>query len=86
MMDWGNNAGWWNGGMIFMGLFWLALIAFAIWAVLHVSRRRDDATSYGVESPRHILDRRFAAGEIDAETYAERRRVLEGHSIDQKSR
>lgn len=87
MMDWGGNASWWNGGMIFMFLFWLVLIALAVWAVLRLSRRPDGpAASPDFESARHILDRRFAAGEIDAATYAENRRVLEGHSVDQQPR
>jgi putative membrane protein len=86
MMDWSGNASWWNTGMIFMGLFWVVLIAFAVWAVLRLSRRDDDQARPGVESARHILDRRFASGEIDAQAYAESRRVLEGHSVDQTHR
>src|SRR5664279_3068046 len=40
MMDnWGHNDGWWNGGMIVMGVFWLVLIALGVWAVLHLARR-----------------------------------------------
>lgn len=85
-MYWGGNAGWWSGGMIFMGLFWLALIGLAVWAVLRVSSRPASPASTGVESARHILDRRFAAGELDAEAYAQSRRVLEGHSVDQTPR
>ncbi len=86
MMYWGGNTGWWSGGMIFMGLFWLALIGLAVWAVLRLSSRPDSQSSAGVESARHILDRRFAAGEIDAQAYAESRRVLEGRSIDKTPR
>ena len=82
MMDWSGNTGWWGFGMMFMGLFWIALIAVALWAVVRLTRRPDGPPSSGVESPRQILDRRFAAGEIDAQTYAESRRVLEGQSVD----
>jgi len=88
MMDnWGHNDGWWNGGMIVMGVFWLALIALGVWAVLHLARHRGSnviaPTGAGnAESARHILDRRFASGEIDPQTYAEHRRILEGRSAD----
>jgi putative membrane protein len=83
MMNWNGNTGWWNGGMIFMGVFWLLLIGLALWAVIRLSRRPDDAPRSSVESARQILDRRFAAGDIDATAYAESRRVLEGRSADQ---
>jgi putative membrane protein len=83
MMDWNGNAGWWNGGMIVMGVFWLLLIGLAIWAVIRLTRRPDGAPRGPVESARQNLDRRFASGEIDATAYAESRRVLEGRSIDQ---
>jgi putative membrane protein len=86
MMDWSGNTGWWSFGMMFMGLFWIALIAVAVWAVLRLTRGPDGPASSGVESPRQILDRRFAAGEIDAQTYAESRRVLEGRSVDNPPR
>src|SRR5664279_5930890 len=60
MMDWGHNSGWWNGGMIFMGLFLVALIALAVWAVLRLSHRTDTTSGTSVESARHILDRRLS--------------------------
>ena len=80
MMDWNDNSGWMNGnGMWLMLLFWGALIALAVWAIIRTTRRRSPTTS--AESPRQILDRRFAAGEVDAEQYGEARRVLEGRSV-----
>jgi len=81
MMDWNGNTGWWNGGMLFMGLFWLLLIGFAVWAVIRLGQRPEDPAGTTVESARQILDRRFAAGDLDAAAYAENRRVLEGRSI-----
>ena len=88
MNDWGHNGGWWNGGMIVMGVFWLLLIGLGVWAVWHLARRSGitnvaaPAPGWSPESARQILDRRFAAGEIDAPTYAEHRRILEGRSAD----
>lgn len=82
MMGWYGNGGWWSFGMVFMGLFWVALIVGAIWAVSRFARRPDDVGLGGMESARQLLDRRFASGQIDAEQYAEARRVLEGRSVD----
>lgn len=84
MMDWGwNDAGtngwnWWMmGGMMF---FWIAVIALGIWFVIRLTDRREPQVPK-TESPRAILDRRFAAGEINAEQYAEARRLLESQSL-----
>lgn len=87
MMDWGNGGGVWGVGMVLMGVFWVALIVLAVWAVIQLSQRNDTGPADPgrfVESPRQILDRRFASGEIDAQTYAEMRRVLEGRGVEQK--
>ena len=78
---WNDNGGWMNGfGMVIMVLVWGGLIWLAVWAVSRLSRGNQDALT-GAESPRQILDRRFASGEVDAEEYAAARRVLEGRSI-----
>jgi putative membrane protein len=84
MMGWYNNgAGWGSGvGMLLMLLVWGGLIALGIWAVSRLTRGSGQSAqpTPGVETPRQILDRRFASGEINAEQYAETRRVLEGRS------
>jgi putative membrane protein len=79
MMNWyGNGNGWMGGGgMIFMGLFWILLIGVGIWLVTW-----RDQPSLHQENPRQALDRRFAAGEIDATAYAQARRLIESHSSD----
>jgi putative membrane protein len=80
MMNWNDNSGWMNGnGMWMMLLFWGVLVALAVWAVVRMTRHSSSATT--AEGPRQILDRRFASGELDAEHYAEARRVLEGRSV-----
>lgn len=85
MMGWDGNSGWANGGMVFMGIFLVALIALGVWAVLR-SRGPDGPVHGGGETSRQILDRRFAAGEIDDKQYAESRRILEGRSLDEARR
>jgi len=83
MMGWYIDG--WGGGywvaMTLMMVFWIALIAVAIWAAVHFLR---SGTAAGVTSatptPRAILDHRLASGEIDAEQYAQLRRLLDGQS------
>jgi putative membrane protein len=76
MMGWyGSGMG--GGAWIFMGLFWVVLIAAIIWLAVRLfpSSSRSNATTTaahqpsGQESPLDILDRRLASGEIDIETY-----------------
>ncbi len=77
-MMWNNGMGW--GGWLLMSVttvaFW-ALVVFGIVALFRGTRdsgpqspRRDE------DSAQHILDERFARGEIDAEEYHRRRQVL----------
>ena len=78
--------GWYGGGMgasawMFMGVFWLALLGLIIWAVVRLLPGRDDGagrrgSGAAVETPEEILDRRFARGEIDLETYQAQRAAL----------
>jgi putative membrane protein len=84
MMGWyDRGVGWGSGvGMLLMLLVWGGLIALGIWAVARLTRGGGQPAqpTAGLETPRQILDRRFASGEITAEQYAEARRVLEGRS------
>jgi putative membrane protein len=76
MMGWyGMGMGW--GAWLGMGLFWLVLLGVILSAVVRLlpsggSGRRDRAA----DSPAEILDRRFARGEIDIETYRTQRAAL----------
>lgn len=78
MMGWYGNYGW-NGWMVVMMLAWPVLIGLAIWAVVALTRRADEQVP--AESPRQILDRRFAAGEIDIDAYTKSRSLLENHPM-----
>lgn len=57
----------------FMWIFWLLLIGFVVWALFGFGSRSEPA-----RSPREVLDRRFAKGEIDESEYRDRRNALEG--------
>jgi putative membrane protein len=84
MMDW------YGGGSSFaplmwmmMGLFWIALIALIIFLVIRLLPGSGTAhaaspgpTPAATESPEQILDRLFALGEIDEQTYRARRTAL----------
>lgn len=75
-MGWGGM-GW--GGMIGMMVFWLLLIAAIVWAVSRLlpgRRARQSHSQPGQDTPEEILDRRFARGEIDLETYQMQRAAL----------
>lgn len=72
---WGDQSGW---APWLMMLGWAPLVGAAVWAIARLTRtshRRLDAA----DSARVILDRRFVAGELDAENYARSRRALEDH-------
>jgi putative membrane protein len=80
MMGWNDYGFGWNAGlgMLMMVFIWGGLIALGVWAVARITRGQDKPPIG--ESPRQILDRRFASGEIDAEQYADARRILEGRA------
>jgi putative membrane protein len=73
--------GWYGGGMgsgmwLFMGVFWVALLALIVWLVVQLLPSRNRPVSGGHDEPEEILDRRFARGEIDEQTYVAQRAVL----------
>jgi len=57
----------WFGGPLF-GLFWIGLIAVAVYLLVRYLRDRDDRGSRA----RGILDERYARGELTSEEYRER--------------
>jgi putative membrane protein len=81
MMGYGSY-GWGGmgvGGMIGMVVFWLLLIAVIVWAVSRLLPGRQARQSHsesGQDTPEETLDRRFARGEIDLETYQLQRAAL----------
>jgi putative membrane protein len=80
--------GWYDGGMggfgplmwMFMLVFWIALSALIVFLVAKLLPGTKDVgtppAAARQESPEEILDRMFALGEIDEETYRARRSAL----------
>lgn len=67
-----NGYGMGTAGWLLMALFWIALVALVVFAVVRLFPGRSDAASGAgerPEEPREILRRRLANGEIDADTY-----------------
>ena len=53
-------------GWLAMTAAWLVIIGLIVWVVLQVL---PDSARQPPETPRQILDRRLAAGELDVQTY-----------------
>lgn len=72
--------GWMALMMIFMVLFWAAVIFGIVWLVRGTTQGTWIPGDSGVskESPLDILDRRFAEGAMTEEDYRARREVLVG--------
>lgn len=68
-MDW-NAMGFF--GWTMMILFWLAVIVLIIWAIRSLTTKPSPRRP----TPLEVLERRFAAGEIDREDFEERKRLL----------
>lgn len=76
MMGWYGGMG--LGAWLFMGTFWVLLLALIVWLVVRLLPSGDRSTPPpAAQSPEDILDARFARGEIDAETYAAARAALQ---------
>lgn len=75
---WGANGhmggGWWIVMMIWMVLFWGAVIVGAVWLARGGPSGQPRAERR--ETPLEILERRFAEGDISADEYQERREVM----------
>lgn len=72
---WGHM-GW--TGSAFMWIFWLALLLLVFAAIRWLSAGKDRETRAGPDDPLSILERRYAAGEIDQETFRRMREELRG--------
>ncbi len=74
--------GWYGSGMglgawLFMGTFWVLLLALIVWLVVRLLPSGNRPAAGAVpQSPEEILDARFARGEIDEQAYAAARTAL----------
>ena len=68
-------AGWGWLGMLLMALFWVAVIAGAVWVIVRLLRGRSGRATGS--SAHDILRERYARGEIDQETYQRMRSALD---------
>lgn len=77
MMDFGYGYG---IGMLFGPVLWLIVLGLVVAGVILLVRRTDTGpghtASHGNAAARAALDLRFAKGEIDAEDYAARKKLL----------
>ena len=75
----GFHDGYGSHGVV-MGLVILLFVGFAIWAVIRISRSSHKPVGQAVaphkETPKEILDRRFASGEISADEYQRAKELL----------
>lgn len=84
MMGYGYGMG--AGGWIAMTIFWVTLITLITLIIWTLSRALPSGNAWGrdatpphdsgADSAEDILDRRFAAGELDEETYRSMRTTL----------
>jgi len=56
-------------GALFMLIFWGGLIALAVWVARELFGDRRGRESSGFATPREILARRYARGEVSREEY-----------------
>jgi putative membrane protein len=83
--DWGmmGNDGFSNhfnsGYGIFMGIFFVLFVALLVWIFYRIGKlgKHGSVSSFGgKESPKEILDRRLANGEVSVEDYEKAKNAL----------
>jgi putative membrane protein len=68
------------GGWVFMTVLWVVVIGGIVWAVAALFPRGRYRDELRRDTPEDILDRRFAQGELDAESYRDMREELRSRS------
>lgn len=78
MTGWGMGFG--GLGFVFMAIFWIVIIAAAVWLLGNLFPRQDAARPSGnaTADAIEILKRRYARGELTKEAFEEMRHDLEG--------
>lgn len=62
--------------MLAMIIFWIGILALIVLGVRWLLHHGDASRKGGAADPLRILERRFAAGEIDREEFEQQRRAL----------
>lgn len=87
-MGYGDDYGMGAGGWVAMAIFWIAVITLIVWSVSRFSSSGGGGRMDSTSPPRggalegstgtaeDILHRRFAAGELDEDTYRSMRATL----------
>lgn len=80
MSGWGGG---WTSWTMYLGMiaFWVGVVALVIWGVKALAgptaaRSEPQASQVSLESAADVLKRRYAAGEIDAAEFEQKRRDL----------
>lgn len=76
MWCWGQGTigGWGIFGMVIMVVFWVAIIALAVWGIRRLAQGTATVTNTG--SPLDIAKQRYAKGEISKQEYEQIKRDL----------
>ena len=78
MTDYGHGPGmmgYWFGGFV-MWIILIAIIAVVVYLIIRHTKQKETDTLMS-ETPRHILEKRYASGEISKEEFDEIRKDLE---------
>jgi len=70
----GMMGGYWPFSMVFMGIFWIAVVALAVWAFWRLAAGTKTAPAAGHLD---ILKRRLAEGEITMEEFNKLKKTLD---------
>jgi putative membrane protein len=84
MMHGHGNYGLDWGAWLVIGLFSLALLAVIFLVVAYLRPTSADREGRYVETPEETLNGRFAAGDLDADTYRAQREALTGTRADRE--
>ena len=72
-----DHGGWWMGGMWFFPLlFWILVVAGVVFIVKWMRERGQETKPQ--ESALDVLNKRYARGELDRETFEQMKKDIQG--------
>jgi putative membrane protein len=75
-MDWGWGWGGWLAMSLMMGLFWIPVVAFGVWAIRSTSHHHEPGPSGRSGAAMDVARERYARGEISEEEFQQIKRGL----------